>query len=76
MAHPDLNQLLNSLLPFAQQMLSKYDEFFPFGATIKANGEIANINAYDGDELPPSQRVVDLLTHALKQGAASGTFAR
>lgn len=27
MAHPDLNQLLNALLPFAQEMLAKHGEF-------------------------------------------------
>jgi membrane protease YdiL (CAAX protease family) len=30
MAHQDLNELLNALLPFAQQMLEKHGEFFPF----------------------------------------------
>jgi hypothetical protein len=29
MAHPDLNQLLNSLLPFAERMLAEHGELFP-----------------------------------------------
>jgi len=40
MAHPDLDQLLNAVLPFAQQMLSKHGEFFPFGASMTIDGEI------------------------------------
>ncbi len=35
MAHPDLDELLNALLPFAQQMLTKRGEFFPFGTGMK-----------------------------------------
>jgi hypothetical protein len=40
MAHLDLDQLLNTLIPFAQQMLSKYGELFPFGFAMTANGKI------------------------------------
>ena len=29
MAHPDLNLLMESLLPFAEQILSKNGEFYP-----------------------------------------------
>jgi hypothetical protein len=72
MAHPDLNQLLNSLLPFAERMLAEHGEFFPFGRTMKPDGEIAAAGAYDGDEHPPSQSVIDLLTQAFRQEARNG----
>jgi hypothetical protein len=39
LAHEDLNELLNALLPFAQEMLTKHGEFFPFGVSIAAGGE-------------------------------------
>jgi hypothetical protein len=29
MAHPDLDKLLNAMLPFGTQMLEKHGEFFP-----------------------------------------------
>ena len=34
MAHPDLNELLNTLLPMAQMQLEKQGEFYPIGAII------------------------------------------
>ena len=34
MAHPDLNQLLNSVLDFAHKMLKEHGEFYPFGHSL------------------------------------------
>jgi hypothetical protein len=72
MAHPDLDRLLNAVLPFAQEMLAKHGEFFPFGASIASDGEIVCHGAYNGEEHPPSQELIDLLTQAFRQQAASG----
>ena len=72
MAHPDLNQLLNSLLPFAKRMLAEHGEFYPFGSTMKPNGEIVAVGAYDGDEHPPSQNLIDFMTQAFSQQAKTG----
>lgn len=52
MAHPDLNQLLNSLLPFAKRRLAEHGEFYPFGSTMKPDGEIVAVGVHDGDEHP------------------------
>jgi hypothetical protein len=71
MAHPDLDQLLNSLIPFAQQMLSKRGEFFPFGSAMTTDGKIEAHAAYDGNEQPPSQQLIDLLTQGFRQQASS-----
>ena len=72
MAHPDLDQLLNLLLPLAQQILSKQGEFFPFGSAMSTDGKIDARAAYDGDEQQPSQRLIALLTQAFRQQASSG----
>jgi len=72
MAHADLDQLLNAVLPFAQQMLSKHGKFFPFGASMTTGGKIEMHAAYDGDEQPPSQQLIDLLSGAFRQQASSG----
>ena len=72
MAHPDLDQLLNALLPFAQQMLAKHGEFYPFGSSMTTDGKIVAHGAYEGNENPPSQQLIDLLTHAFRQQAVVG----
>ncbi|MEZ4388048.1 MAG: hypothetical protein R3D98_10830 [Candidatus Krumholzibacteriia bacterium] len=72
MAHPDLDELLNALLPFAQEMLSKQGEFFPFGATMKSDGSIASAAGDAGGEHPPSQEVIDLLLSGFRDQASKG----
>jgi hypothetical protein len=72
MAHPDLDQLLNAVVPFAQQMLAKHGEFFPFGSSMTTDGEIVANASYDGDEQPESKHLIELLTQAFRQEASSG----
>lgn len=72
MAHPDLNALLDTLLPFAKKMLEEHAEFFPYGAFMKLDGEIVHCSASDEDEQPLSQKLIDILTENLQQRAAKG----
>lgn len=51
MARPDLNALLETALPFAQQMLEEHGDFYPFGATMKVDGKIDQTAASTGEEL-------------------------
>ena len=53
-------------------MLSKRGEFFPFGSTMSTDGKVEAHAAYDGDEQPPSQQLIDLLTQGFRQQAAAG----
>ena len=39
-AQADVDALLNAVLPFAEQTLSKYGEMFPFGAAISSDGQM------------------------------------
>ena len=72
MAHPDLDELLNLLIPFAQQMLSKHGEFYPFGSAMSTDGKAEAHAAYEGDDNPPSEKLIDLLTRGFQQQAAAG----
>jgi hypothetical protein len=45
MAHPELNALFKTLLPFAQTMLREHGEFYPFGAVMTSSGEIQQVGA-------------------------------
>jgi hypothetical protein len=73
MAHPDLDKLLNALFPFAQQMLGKYREFHPFGASIGTDGSETLIGAYgDGEENQNSTELIEMLETGLQQAASQG----
>jgi hypothetical protein len=72
MSHPDLNQLLDSLLPLAERMLAERGEFPPFGGTMNQTGEIVAVGACDVKEHPPSQNVIEIMTKTLRQRARSG----
>jgi hypothetical protein len=72
MAHADLHQILNSLLPFADEILQKHGEFLPFGSTMNPDGEITMIAGFEGEAHPPSQAVIEFLTETFRAQAATG----
>jgi len=74
MAKAECEEIMNALLPFAKQMLEQHGEFFPFGGTMKSNGEITYTAGYDGREPPPSVDVIKLLKDGFRSGARSGQY--
>ena len=73
MAHLDLNELLNALLSMAEMLLSKQGEFYPIGAIMLSDGELRHVGAkIEGDDHPPSQSLIDLLTETFQKEAAMG----
>jgi hypothetical protein len=73
MAHSDLDELLNALLRMAEMLLAKHGEFYPIGAIVLPDGEVRHVGAkIDGDEHPPSQSLIDLLTEIFKKEAKNG----
>ena len=73
-AKEEAEMLLNALLPFAQQQLEKYAEFFPFGASMLMNGEIRMTSIYNGQEHPASQDVIDEIKSVFLQEAKNGNY--
>ena len=71
MAHPDLDALLNAVLPFAKQSLEKRGGFFPFAAKMNSSGKVALVGADPGGTQTPSG-VLELLQAGLKESAARG----
>jgi hypothetical protein len=73
MAHPDLNELLNTLLSVAQTLLTKQGEFLPIGAIMLSDSEIRHVGAkIEGDNHPGSQPLIDLLIENFQKEAAKG----
>jgi hypothetical protein len=61
--------LMNSLLPFAKELLSKRREFYPFGGTLSVDDKIVHSMSSTGEEHPLSQPLIDLLEAGFRDGA-------
>jgi hypothetical protein len=72
MVHPDLDELLNAVIPFAQQTLVNHGEFYPFGASVAPDGTVAMESADMGEEHPQSQELIDMLTEGFRRSARAG----
>ena len=73
-AKADVEQIMNAMLPFAEQMLEKYGEFFPYGAAMTQAGEIVSIEGYNGHEQPPSQDIINLLKDSFRASAKAKKY--
>ena len=62
--------LLDTLLPFAENQMKKYREFFPFAAVMLTDGSIQLTASYDGNEHPESKDVLEALQEIHKRLAA------
>ena len=65
-------QLVDAVLPFAQQMLSKHGEFYPHGAELNSAGKVALVGAHNGNEHPPSAELIDILHTGFAARAKAG----
>jgi hypothetical protein len=65
-AQADLDGLLGAVLPFAEQQLARHGEFFPFGAAISEDGQLALLGAGPALGARPESEAV---LHFLYQGA-------
>ncbi|MGN6092122.1 MAG: hypothetical protein ACTHOL_07205 [Luteibacter jiangsuensis] len=71
-----VNRLFGFMVEFAEQMLAKSGEFFPFGGSITEAGEIAAAAGEpDDSEHPEAQAVYQLVAKGLASVASSGTVA-
>ena len=73
-AKSESEDLMNSALPFAEQMLQKHGEFFPYGQALDVNGKVVSVSASNGKEHPPSAEIIVLLKKAFVQGASAGKY--
>jgi hypothetical protein len=70
----ECENLMNAAVTFAEHMLQKHGEFFPYGAALKRNGEIVSVAGYDGREQPPSNDIIRLLKEGFIKRAKSGEY--
>ena len=70
----DCETLMNAVLPFGKQMLSRSRELSPFGGTMSVAGEVAQVAGWTGEERPPARQVIALLNGGFRDGAALGRY--
>jgi hypothetical protein len=70
----DCEALLNSLLPFAQQMLTAHREFLPFGGGMKPDGKVVSATGYDGNEHPRSADIISQMKSGFVEAARKGEY--
>jgi hypothetical protein len=76
MAEPteEIQELLNFLLPFAEEMLSKNGEFYPYAASVAADGEVTAVATELGDDAPDVTDLLVTLHARLREEAADGSI--
>ena len=75
MADPreEIEQILNYLLPFAERMLASNGEFYPYAATMDADGEVQAVSA-EADEKPDVSELMLALHAELREQASRGAI--
>jgi hypothetical protein len=66
--------LMNEAVPFAERMLERHHEFFPYAMALKIDGKVASVASYDGREQPPSADVIRQLKEGLRNSARAGEY--
>jgi hypothetical protein len=77
MAEPtdEIQEILNFLLPYAEQMLSQHGEFYPYAAALDADGDLnAVATDVDDDDSPDVSEVLLALHQGLRERAAEGAI--
>jgi len=64
--------LLDKLLPFAEEQMKKYREFYPFAAVMLMDDSVEITETYDGNEHPESKDVLETLKQIHKQLSSEG----
>jgi hypothetical protein len=74
MAEPtdEIQELLNFLLPYAERMLSEHGEFYPYAATLDADGELNAVGTDLDTDSPDVGEVLLALHQGLRERAAEG----
>lgn len=72
MDQPDLDRLLDTIVPFAQKMLGEHGEFFPFGATLAHDGAVVGVMPHDSPDPENLEGLIDVLVTGFKKRASDG----
>jgi len=68
----EAQELVDTLLPFAEQTLAKYGELYPFGAQMTSSGKVEAAAIHSEQEHPPSSELIEILHGAFAAKARAG----
>lgn len=76
MAEPtdEIQELLNFLLPHAEQMLNEHGQFYPYAAALDSDGEMAVVTPAVDEDNPDVGEVLLALHQGLREKAAHGSI--
>lgn len=70
----DCEALMNSVLPFAEEMLVTHGGFHPFGGAMRPDGQLISIAGYDGNQRPKPIDIMTQMKGAFVAAARSGEY--
>jgi hypothetical protein len=71
----EIQEILNFLLPYAEQMLNEHGEFYPYAAALDSDGALNAVGAdVDDDHSPDVGEVLLALHEGLREQAAEGAI--
>lgn len=73
MINPDLERLLNDLVPFAERSLSDHGWFDPYGGTITVDTALEHVSV-EGDDESTAEELFNTLLVDLRRGAHEGVY--
>ncbi len=73
-AQTESEELVNAVLPHAEQMLSAHGEFLPFGGAMTSDGAIAQLGVGEVHRDSSIEAVVEELKDQLRSGAGTNTY--
>lgn len=65
---------MNAALPFAEQMLEKHGEFFPYGQALNTEGKIVSVAGHSEQQQTQSSEMMQIIKSGFIQGAKSGQY--
>ena len=67
----DIQALINMFFPFAEELLIKYGEFYPYAGATTVEGEFVSVGYHKENEFQESERVITNLKNTLQQGSTA-----
>jgi hypothetical protein len=73
-AKAEVEELMNAMLPFVEDMLAEQGEFYPYGAAMDEEGEIYAAAGFEDLENPAAEEIIEIIRAGFREGAKAGNL--